>query len=253
MKALLMDVGNSRLKWGISENGEIRRTGQISHQKIREQGLHELVSKLPHAVDQVFVSNVAGASFATRLSGIIGMHCGREVHFAKTVHEACGVTNSYKQPRRMGVDRWVAMIGAWVEVKRACAVVDVGTAATIDVIDAGGVHLGGQIFPGVTLMAAALSSETSNIPRVRHRRIVPAAGMDMFGRNTTSAVECGALNAVVGAIDRVMVTLRANGHDPTLILTGGDASSILGLLAEAPLHRPHLVLYGLLHLLESRQ
>ena len=153
----------------------------------------------------------------------------------------------------MGVDRWVAMVGAWVEVQRACVVVDVGTAATIDVIDAGGLHLGGQILPGVAMMASALSAGTRNIPLVRPRRNISAVGMNMFGNNTTSAVEYGALNAVIGAIDRVVVTLRANRHEPTLVLTGGHASSILSSLAEAPLHRPHLVLYGLLRMLENRQ
>ena len=90
MKALLLDVGNTRLKWGVLEDGQIHRTGHIAMSRIREEGLGVLTSRLPHNVDAVQVSNVAGATFATRLSGVIGMHCGCEVHFAKAQRQACG-------------------------------------------------------------------------------------------------------------------------------------------------------------------
>ena len=122
MSALLMDVGNSRLKWGVLDASEIRRTGHISMDKVRDTGLSALTSKLPRDVDAVIASNVAGTSFATRLSGVVGMHCGCDVHFVRTERAACGVTNSYLQPRRMGVDRWVAMIGAWNDVEQECLV-----------------------------------------------------------------------------------------------------------------------------------
>ena len=69
MAALLMDIGNSRLKWGVLDDQAIRRTGHISQARIRELGLTALTSKLPRRVDTVFASNVAGTSFATRVSG----------------------------------------------------------------------------------------------------------------------------------------------------------------------------------------
>ena len=77
MKALLLDVGNTRIKWGVSEDGEIRRTGHISQERVRDGGLQALTTKIPRHVDDVFVSNVAGATFATRLSGVVGAHCDR--------------------------------------------------------------------------------------------------------------------------------------------------------------------------------
>ena len=77
MKALLMDVGNTRIKWGVSENGEIRKTGHISQERIRDGGLQALTTKIPRRVDEVFISNVAGTTFATRLSGVISAHCDR--------------------------------------------------------------------------------------------------------------------------------------------------------------------------------
>ena len=251
MKALLLDIGNSRLKWGIAEDGGIHRTGHISQDRIREQGLQVLTTRLPRRVDQVMASNVAGASFATRLSGIIGVHCDREVHFAKVGRQAFGVTNCYKQPRRLGVDRWVAMIGARAEFDGPCLVVDAGTAVTIDAMDATGQHLGGQILPGVALMLDTLASSTSDIPKIARSAKVAATGMEMFAGNTGDAVRAGALNAVVGAIERAIRVLRSNAYEPEVVLTGGDASRILNALDEEVVHRPNLVLQGLMHMLES--
>ena len=99
MKALLLDVGNSRLKWGVLDGGSISRTGHITQDAIRQQGLSALTSKLPRHVDAVFASNVAGTSYATRLSGVVSMHCGCDMRFARTEKQACGVTSSYRQPR----------------------------------------------------------------------------------------------------------------------------------------------------------
>ena len=250
MKALLMDVGNTRLKWGVLDDDQIHKTGHIAMRKIRDEGLGVLTSRLPHAVDAVHVSNVAGTTFATRLSGVIGMHCGCDVHFAKSAREACGVRCGYRHPRRLGVDRWVAMIGAWAEIESACVVVDAGTAVTIDVIDDDGQHLGGQIFPGVRLMFEALAASTSDIPAVG-RQLSAATGLDMFGDSTSKAVRNGAWNAVAGAVDRAITTLRSNAYDPAVVLTGGDASRMLTALGTEPLHRPHLVLQGLARMLQD--
>ncbi len=251
MKALLMDVGNSRIKWGVLDNGEIRRTGHISQQRIRETGLQVLTTKIPRRVDDVFVSNVAGTTFATRLSGVVGMHCECDVKFARSERSGWGLTSGYTQPRRMGVDRWVAMVGAWAEVQSACLVVDAGTALTIDAIDGDGKHLGGQIVAGVATMADALAAATSDIPSVKPAPGREASDLGMFARNTAAAVREGAHGAVTGAIDRAIRALQSNAYEPAVILTGGDASRILNALCDTPVHRPHLVLQGLAHMLEN--
>jgi type III pantothenate kinase len=252
MSALLMDVGNSRIKWGVLDDDAIRRTGHISQERIAERGLAALTSRLPRRVDTVFVSNVAGTSFATRLSGVIGMHCNVDVHFARSERKACGVVNSYRQPRRLGVDRWVAMIGAWAEFESTCLVVDAGTAVTIDALDASGRHLGGQIIPGVGLMAASLANQTSDIPAVQRKATGQGGSMAMFANTTAAAVGQGGLNAVAGAIERAARVMRRAGEEPRVILTGGDASRILKSLDDAVAHRPHLVLQGLARILELR-
>jgi len=253
MTALLLDVGNSRIKWGLSDDGKIYRTGHISQDRIREKGLQVLTGRLPRRVDEVFVSNVAGSSFATRLSGVVGLHCGCDVRFARSRKEGWGLRNGYTQPRRMGVDRWVALVGAWSELQGACLVIDAGTALTVDAVDDNGVHLGGQIIPGSTAMTNALAATTSDLPSVRPLAAGKAASMQMFGRSTAAAMREGVQNAIVGAVDRAFRTLAADGCEPRAVLTGGDASRILDALAIKPLHRPHLVLQGLAHMLESAQ
>jgi len=252
LKALLLDIGNSRIKWGVLDDGSIHRTGHIAHDRIQDQGLAALTSKLPRRVDTVLASNVAGTSFATRLSGVIGMHCHTNVRFARSEKEACGVTNSYRQPRRLGVDRWVAMIGAWAEVGSACLVVDAGTAVTIDALDTNGEHLGGQIIPGVSLMAGSLAARTSDIPNIQRRAAGQHSGTHMFASTTAGAVGQGALNAVTGAVERAARAVRRDYGDATIILTGGDVSRILKSLDDEAIHRPHLVLEGLAQLLERR-
>lgn len=252
MTALLLDIGNSRIKWGVLDDGSIRRTGHIAHDRIQDKGLAALTSRLPRRADMVFASNVKGTSFATRLSGVIGMHCHTDVHFARSEKQACGITNSYRQPRRLGVDRWVAMIGAWAEVEGASLVVDAGTAVTIDALDASGNHLGGQIIPGVSVMAASLAARTSDIPNIQRRAASQGSGVDIFASTTAGAVGQGALNAVVGAVERAARAIRDDQGEVTIILTGGDASRILKSLGDEAVHRPHLVLQGLAQLLDKR-
>ena len=251
MSDLLLDVGNSRLKWGVLEQGEIHHTGHITQESIQQHGLQSLTTKLPRRVDSVMASNVAGPSFATRLSGVIGAHCNCEVHFARSEKRGWGVVNGYRQPRALGVDRWVAMVGAWAEVASACLVIDAGTALTLDVIDDDGRHLGGQIIPGADTMQQSLASATSDIPLVKRATKRTSGDMKMFALNTTAAVREGSQNAITGSIERAIRTLQSNGYEPTILLTGGGSSSILGSLDVPPLHHPNLVLQGLQHMLES--
>ncbi len=250
-RALLFDVGNTRLKWGVLERERILRTGSIRHEQLRESGFNGLTTKLPHDVHHVLVSNVAGAGFATRFSSVIGIHCNAEIRFAHSERAAFGVRNAYRQARLLGVDRWVAMIGARAESKGALCVVDAGTALTIDAVGKDGQHIGGQIIPGLNMMASALANDTSDIGAPARTARDPGQRLGIFANTTRRAVQTGALNAVCGAIERAVRVMRAEGMRPRIILTGGDASRILKQLDGNVLHRPHLVLQGLAHMLRT--
>lgn len=251
-RALLFDVGNTRLKWGVFEDDRIIRHGNVDHEKLKQRGFATLTTRLPANVDYVLASNVAGAAFASRLAGVIGIHCDTDVHFARAEKEACGVRNGYRQPRRLGVDRWVALLGARAETRSAVCVVDAGTAVTIDGMDNTGQHLGGMIIPGSRLMRDALSDDTSDIRLPKASSRDPGSGLKLFASNTSDAVQSGTWNAVCGAIERAVGAMRAAGMRPKIVLTGGDASRILKLLDGKILHRPHLVLQGLAHMVQNR-
>jgi len=250
-RALLFDIGNSRLKWGVLEHDRLVRTGSITHETLQESGFGSLMKQLPRDVGQVLVSNIAGASIGTRLAGLIGIHCNTDVRFARPEKKAYGILNSYTYPRRLGVDRWAAMIGARAELRGTICIVDVGTAVTIDLIDKDGQHLGGQILPGLQLMVDALGTATNGIKNPGEIRRISANGMRMFAKNTNAAISNGALNAVCGAIERAVKTMRAAGFRPKIVLTGGDASRILKQLDGNILHRPNLVLQGLAFIVRS--
>jgi type III pantothenate kinase len=250
--ALLFDAGNSRLKWGVLNGTRISPSGSIDHDKLQASGFKSITSRLPRNASDVLISNVAGTSFATRLSAVIGIHCDAEIHFARSEKRAFGLTNAYRQPRRLGVDRWVAMIGARAEFSTAVCVVDAGTAITIDVVDRGGVHLGGQILPGLQMMMNALSDQTSDIGGGSHKITDPGRGMPMFAQGTRAAVNNGSLGATCGAIERSVRSMRAAGYRPKIVLTGGDASRILKQLEGTVIHRPNLVLQGLAFMLRNK-
>lgn len=252
-KSLLFDVGNTRVKWGVADDGRILRTGSAIRDSLKSSGFSALTNRLPRRVDAVLVSNVAGAGFGSRLSSVIGIHCDTEVHFAHAEKSAFGVTSAYRQPRRLGVDRWVAMIGARSEFKGALCVVDAGTALTIDAMDSKGRHLGGQIIPGLAMMGRVLADDTSDIGSPSKVTKDVTRGMGMFANSTRQAVQAGALNAVCGAIERAETVMRSAGFRPRIILTGGDASRILKQLDDKVLHRPHLVLQGLAFMLQGKQ
>ena len=250
--ALLLDVGNTRLKWGLFDGERISRTGNVGHARLKDSGFNALTTRLPKHVDDVLVSNVAGQDFATQLARVVGMHCDTDVRFIRAERAACGVTNSYRQARRLGVDRWAAMIGARAESKSALCVVDAGSAITIDALDRQGRHLGGQIIPGLHLMHRALESDTAGIKGVRVRTGAPGTGMALFANSTSGAVQAGALNAICGAIDRAVKTMRSSGLRPKIYLTGGGASPILEQFGGKVVHRPHLVLQGLAAIMQDK-
>jgi type III pantothenate kinase len=250
-RALLFDIGNTRVKWGVLDGAELVRTGSVQHSTLRERGMESLTRKLPKRVDRAIACNVAGPDVAKRLARSIGIHIGGDLRFAKSEAAAHGLVNGYRQPRSLGVDRWFAMLGAWIEFRSALCVVDAGTALTIDAIDADGRHLGGEIVPGIRLMGDVLAVDTSDIGTARRRPVPLEEPGDWFARTTETAVAAGAVNALCGAVNRAVALQGELGLDPVLVLTGGDASRILSGLGGSPEHRPNLVLSGLAHMVQS--
>ncbi len=166
--------------------------------------------------------------------------------FVVSQRRAGGVTSGYVEPWRLGVDRFVAAIGAYHLARgRAVCVVGVGTAMTIDLVDAKGRHRGGAIIPAPTLMVDTLLKNTDGIRR--RAQGGAAGGNSLFGRSTRAALVQGSRYAAAALIDRAVGEARAlvRGGAPLLILTGGGAPSVKPLVRSACVSVPDLVLRGL--------
>ncbi len=243
---VVVDFGNTRIKWARVEDGKLAERGQAVHRDGLEPALAVFEAALPAAPERVLVSNVAGPAVAQRLTDLVRRRSGVAPELVATTSERLGVRCAYPEPARLGVDRWIAVLAAHhLAAGRPACVIDAGTAATFDAVDANGQHLGGLIFAGAHLLVAALARDTSDIGAMR-AFAPPAAGLALLATNTEAAVGRGAMLALAAAFDRALRTVEeALGAPPAVYLTGGDAAALQGWLETEVKLRADLVLEGL--------
>lgn len=233
---LEIDIGNTRLKWRVSHAGRVVNQGACL-----TSGLGAgMPAVWQDDITDVAVANVAGPAVAGLVSAYAQMRWQVQPVFAITQAEQAGVRNSYAEPRRMGVDRWLAMVAAYNDCGRACCVVDCGSAITVDHLSATGDHLGGYIIPGLRLMSESLQRNTAEV-LVEHRietfELAP-------GCHTSAAVTHGVNYAFKALQERLLRELQAQQVMPALYITGGDGELFYRLCGEG-VYRPDLVLDGL--------
>ena len=245
---LLLDVGNTSVKWGLYEGGIIVTRGSFMH---RGNAINDLAGQSWSELQTpagVYIANVAGKDVAKQLSGWIIKQWGITPVFIAATGQACGVTNAYTQPEQLGVDRWAALIGAHHHGNGAVCIVDCGTAITLDMLGADGVHQGGLILPGIEMLKQMLLKNTAVTNTSSTQE--PAS---LFAMGTADAVNGGALYMAVAAIDRIVADMASEpGADLGVVITGGDASRVLTMLACPARHDPELVLKGLAMLAGGR-
>jgi len=231
---LAVDCGNSRLKWGLHENGGWRKTGAVplSEMSRLEKSWRRLVP-----ADKVVVANVAGRSVRNRLETLFARRSMVPAWVKAKRHE-CGVTNGYGRPDQLGPDRWAALIGAWSILRGPCLVVTAGTATTVDVLRGDGRFVGGVILPGLDLMKRSLTRGTAELPFARGR-------FSAEPRNTADAIETGCLLAQAGAIERAFATMEPGA---ACVLAGGAARRIARHLNIPVRLVDNLVLEGLVRI-----
>lgn len=230
-----VDSGNSRIKWGVHDGQGWLAQGVAEHADA--VGLSDLQREWP-IPERVLLANVAGPEAGLSIRRQLGgwLPVLTEVH---SQAKACGVTNFYKNPEQLGVDRWCALVGAWRRLRSAAIVVMAGTATTVDTLDANGNFCGGLILPGIELMCQALAYGTAKLPLAKGEyRPCP--------RSTDDAIFSGAVEAQAGAIERALARL----DDPSAVclLSGGQAEAIAQHLA-VPVQVAHnLPLDGMLQI-----
>lgn len=247
MRSLLVDIGNTRIKWARLVGARLGAAHAAAHSSWRVTDLERRLFPAAARVDRVVVSSVA--PIVTRKVSAAARRCGAPPpEVIATRRSACGVTIGYVDPWRLGVDRFLAIIGAHQRCRRrpVCAVA-VGTAMTIDLVGADGRHWGGAIIPGPTLMKTSLLDGTSGIRRrARGGSKAGECRSALFGRSTRAAIEQGTRFAAAAAVDRAVSEARdLVRRAPLVVLTGGGAAAIEPLIRSAHVEVPDLVLQGL--------
>ncbi len=236
---LAVDVGNTRLKWGLTEAPEagFRVVGVVGLDEIER--LDQLWRGNP-APSRVGVASVAAAAVNERVNAVLERYDVPPKWLASQA-SACGVTNRYDNPAQLGIDRFAALVAARARHRGECLVVTAGTATTVDILAADGTFRGGLILPGLELMKRALADNTAGLALERGAfRDEP--------RNTADAIQSGCLHAQSGAIERMWARC---GTGAVCFVSGGAAAAIVPLLAFATRPVEHLVLEGVARLVAA--
>jgi type III pantothenate kinase len=222
MAFLAIDIGNTRLKWAVygqpQPGAPVLAHGAEFLENIDKladgawQGLAEPTRMLGCCV--------AGDAVKRRAEEQMEELWDIPAHWVVSSASEAGLDNGYDHPTRLGADRWVAMVGARHRVlaagpARPMVVVMVGTAVTVEAVDASGRFLGGFILPGHGIMLRALESGTAGLH-------VPTGEVCAFPTNTSDALTSGGTYAIAGAIERMVQHVRTHcGAEPACIMTGG--------------------------------
>ena len=252
MTFLAIDIGNTRLKWA------------------QYDAPHPGAQLLAHGAE--FLENIDKladgpwaplATPATMLGCVVAGDAARrrveeqmelwdvEPRWVVASESEAGLRNGYDFPTRLGADRWVAMIGAWHRMlaqgpARPTIVAMVGTAVTVEAIDASGRFLGGLILPGHGIMLRALESGTAGLH-------VPTGEVCSFPTNTSDALTSGGTYAIAGAMDRMVDNLRRHcGAEPKCFMTGGAGWKMAPSLTTPFELVDNLIFDGLLEMARGR-
>ena len=219
---LVIDVGNSRMKWGLRGIRGWLERGITPNSEIGALAVRDWHS-LPRPARVVGV-NVAGEALRVRVEGQL-TRWRLTPEWLVASEYACGVTNRYSRPAQLGADRWASLVAArrrsmtTDHFPPACVVVNAGTAVTIDALDVDGVFHGGLILPGMRLMLQALAENTAGL------KVAPGE-FRTFPDNTADALYSGAMRAVCGAIELMREQIDTNPAHVRCYLAGGAAPEI---------------------------
>lgn len=230
---LLVDIGNSRVKWAGRRGGVWCARGTLP--VAEAERLAAVLAEQDPA--WVGLSCVADTGLRARIEAILAE---RPHAWLTPVAHAHGLVNGYARPETLGADRYASLLACWRAGRAPCVVVSAGTALTVDALSGEGEFLGGMILPGVTLMRRALAVGTAGV----------AAGLGVwhdFPGSTDDAVTTGTITALACTVASMQARLaRRIGREVPVVLSGGDAEVLLERLSGPVLLESSLVLEGLL-------
>ena len=240
---LELDCGNSFIKWRVLDSSGVNASAEGVAGS--DAALIDSLLALPELLlTRCRLVSVRAQEETEKLVEALVETFGVVVTSAASAREVAGVRNGYEDFERLGLDRWLAMLGGFKLASGACLVLDFGTAATADFIAEDGEHLGGFICPGMSLMRNQLRTHTR---KIRYGDAAAERALECLspGRTTVEAVERGcALMLRVFVLTQVELARSYWGDDFSIFLTGGDADLVLGSVPQARLV-PDLVFVGL--------
>lgn len=246
---LQIDMGNSRIKWRVKMQLASLASGYLPSDG-NYSPLLQAIEPYAKEIDRVLVVSVQAQQQNQLLAASLLAYLGVECEFALSAASCSEVVNGYERAQQLGVDRWSAIVAAYYQVQQACVVVSAGTALTVDLVAAGGRHLGGYIAPGVALFTKELQLSTARIGFFD-----VSASMELSpGKDTESCVLNAWLVMVKGLVDQALMIAGRAGESfvqPRLFLTGGNAVDIKSLYPNAVIQE-QLVLDGLDYLFDPR-
>lgn len=237
---LLIDLGNSRLKWRQWDGQTLGPVETVPHQDGQLGSAFAVHLSALSNSHKASVSCVARAQLRDALERALD-HADIESEWPASPAHGLGLSNSYSQPERLGVDRFLALAAAYSVAGSACCVIDVGTATTVDLCDDQGIHQGGLIAPGPVPLSQALSQQTA-LPRAADQMPSQLG----WATNTEQALQLGALHTACGLIERSFKLAQIQLGCEYAWLTGGGAAWLAPYL-DIPLKRDDdLVFRGLI-------
>lgn len=248
MTTLLIDAGNTRLKWSyIGSQGERMVSQYVDYARGQlDTCLLYLLKDLP-VVQRIILVHVLGKEVEQPLE-VLADQQGISLHFIRSQQQAYGVQVAYPDPSRLGADRFVAMVAAKrLFPTQACIVVDAGTAVTIDALDSTGKHYGGLILTGLRLSGESLIARS----KAAHMNQLVLDDIQLFASDTLQAIGSGSVFGLAGSIDGICSKMSRQFEQPVnLILTGGDAAFLQPYLINNYNLQPDLVMQGLQYMAE---
>lgn len=240
---LELDCGNSFIKWRVLAASARRTLGEgvVDSNDALLESLHALDAL---ALQYCRLVSVRTEDETSALIALLSESFGISVASAAPAREMAGVRNGYEEFERLGLDRWLALLGGFHLAAGACLVLDFGTAVTADFVGSDGEHLGGFICPGMPLMRNQLRTHTR---KIRYGDLAAERALENLlpGRTTVEAVERGCSLMLRGFVLTQLELARSYwGADYSVFLTGGDAELVSGVVPEAKVV-PDLVFVGL--------
>ena len=242
---LLIDLGNSRLKWAWSDE-TLWQSGAVAIDRKPAASLMASVGEPHGAPRKVGVVSVASQELLKGITQFIKRKWNAEPVLVESVAEQAGVRNGYKDPKQLGNDRWAALVAARAETPSPVCVISCGTAITIDAMNGQGEFIGGTIFPGLEMLRQGLRHGTAGIESTY------GCDQSCQATSTEDAVMGGTLFGLAGAINKIVAEhRRVLGKNCMNILTGGSGEIVAPHLEFPVQPIPDLVLLGVKRILEA--